>query len=172
MDFVNKHRRIFFLGTVLAVIFLVITVLSARNGGTEITLTQFITRDRNEEGAANTSNVFTQIPTTPTGTAPVVTPPQPSTPPTYPDIQIQFLVGVGFTPSSKNVRVGQKVIWQNGTDTDIQIAELFPKTSALANGVTVAPGQTTEITLTAAQKGLFTYRELISQTTARLFVTE
>lgn len=169
ISFLAKHKKIIFFGVIVAAIFSIIISLSSKRSGTPIKLTQFITRENTD--TATTSTVPQAQPTTtPTATQPSPFGGSPTTPPTYPDILITFVIGSGFTPSSKNVFVGQKVVWRNDTDANIQIEDIFPKHSALANGVTVAPGQTTEIILTSADSGLFTYRELNSGITARLFV--
>jgi len=167
-DFVMKHKKIIIFGLVLTGIFGAITALSTEKGGTEIKLTQFITRERNDDAATTSNNSAFQSQLQESITTPTEQPQTP--PPTYPDILILFTVTNGFDPGSKNAFVGQKVIWKNDSSQEMRLMELLPKKTALANGVTVAPGQSTEVILTAG--GFMTYRELNSGETGRLFVAE
>jgi len=165
MNFVSKHKRILLLGALLALVFGILTALSTGEEGAEIMLTQFITRERPGDDSAVSD-------TQPTSTQPVITPaetPESTSPQqTFPDMTISFVEGVGFTPSSKNAAVGQRIVIVNTTLVPIDVQELFPGTTSLASGVTIESGQSFSFTLNTT--GLVTYRELGSLKTGRFWV--
>lgn len=147
MNFVRRNSPILFIGFIVAIVFVVITIIG-QSQDPETTLVDAIT------STFSVSQRETSTPTAPEYTAPsetevqLIPPEEEETPPevVYPVLEI-FFGETGFSPRSVNARTGQTVRWFNTTENDITIKELIPKYPEFSTGVTIPPDDSYELLL-------------------------
>jgi len=179
MNFLRRNVPIVFIGFVVAIVFVAITIIgNARDP--ETTLVDAITATFNVSQREVEETPEEVVDTPETEQPAETTPEEPFIPPStitgvreeeeievvYPTLEVVFTTDVGFNPRTTSARTGQTVRWVNKSGREITIKELIPKYPEFAQGIILAPEESYELLLNKSKT--WTYKEILSGHSGKL----
>lgn len=190
-EFFIKNKSVFVVGTVTALIFIVLIILSYFKQTSQPTLSSYTigNKEQTEEENKSEGNIFTQRTPTPANR---ITPNDPmakfpgnaaasklksseetnvdlETPTVSEPLIITYTPENGFIPRNANVERNRLVIWINRADSNITLVQKLNTYEDLKENKVIPAGGTFEYTFT--KTGLWTYEELDTKAFGSLFIT-